>query len=139
MAPMERALEIFAVIHLGLMGLSHIIHHRAWAEFFVWLAQRGRPGAFAHGFLSLGFGSMIIAFHRVWSGVPAVLTWVGVFYLVKAVQCFLLPDVSLRSLRRVTLERSRVFIYPGVGFLLVAIAIAYGLMLPVAAPESAAR
>jgi hypothetical protein len=29
LTPIERALEVFAVIHLGLMGLSHIVQHRA--------------------------------------------------------------------------------------------------------------
>ena len=32
---MERAIEILAVIQLTVIGLSHIVHHRAWAEFLV--------------------------------------------------------------------------------------------------------
>lgn len=111
---MTRALEIFALIHLGLMGLSHVLQHRAWAEFFIRLRAMGYGGVYVHGFLSLGFGSMILAFHRVWSGVPMALTILGVLYLAKTVQCFLLPEVSMRSLNRVTLERSRVFIGAGV-------------------------
>lgn len=129
LTPMERALELFVVIHLALMGLSHIIQHRAWAEFFILLRDRGYPGVFVHGFLSLGFGSMILAFHRVWAGIPAVVTVVGVFYLVKTIQCFLFPGVSLRSLNRVSLERSRVFIAPGVVFLAVAMVTGYGLVM----------
>jgi hypothetical protein len=49
-----------------------------------------------------------------------VLTIIGVLYLAKAAQCFILPALSLRSLNRVTLERSRVFIGVGVVFLLIA-------------------
>lgn len=49
-----------------------------------------------------------------------VLSIVGVLYLVKAFQCFVLPGLSLRSLQRVTLERSRMFIGAGVMFLFVA-------------------
>jgi hypothetical protein len=127
LTPMERALEVYAVIHLGLMGLSHIIRHRAWAEFFIWLRGLGHAGVFAHGMLSLGFGSMILAFHWVWSGIPAVLSVVGVFYLIKTVQCFVFPAVALRSLNRVSVERSRVFAAPGVAFLGLAVVIAYGL------------
>ena len=127
LTPMERALEVFAVIHLGLMGLSHIVQHRAWAELFIHLRARGHAGVFVHGFLSLGFGSMILAFHRVWSGIPAVLTIVGVLYLLKTLQCFVFPDVSLRSLNRVSLERSRVFMAPGAVFLGIAGVLAYGL------------
>jgi hypothetical protein len=128
LTPMERALEVFALIHLGLMGLSHIVQHRAWAQFFILLRGRGYPGVFVHGFISLGFGSMIVAFHRVWTGVPSVLSVLGVLYLVKAVQCFVFPAVSMRSLeRRVSLERSWLFIAPGVVFLGLAVVIGYGL------------
>ena len=117
---MTRALEMFALIHLTLMGLSHVLHHRAWAEFFITLREMGHGGVFVHGFLSLGFGSMILAFHRVWSGEPMALTILGVLYVVKTVQCFLLPEVSMRSLNRVTLEGSRVFVGAGVMLLFFA-------------------
>jgi len=120
LTPLERALEIFTMIHLGLMGLSHVIQHRAWAEFFIVLRGRGKAGVFIHGFLSLGFGAMILGFHRVWWGLPMVLSVLGVLYLLKSAQCFLWPAVSLRSLERVSVERSWVFIVPGVMFLLVA-------------------
>jgi hypothetical protein len=126
--PMERAIEVYAVIHLGLMGLSHIIRHRVWAEFFIRLREWGHAGVFAHGILTLGFAAMILGFHRVWSGIPAVLTIVGVLYLLKALQCFLLPAVSLRSLNRVSLERSRVFVGVGVVFVGLAAAIGYQLV-----------
>ena len=117
---MTRGLEIFALIHLALMGFSHVLQHRAWAEFFIRLRDLGYGGVFVHGFLSLGFGAMILAFHRVWSGTPMVLTILGVLYLVKTLQCFLLPAVSMRSLNRVTLEGSRVFIGAGVMLLFFA-------------------
>ena len=124
---MTRALQILALIHLALMGLSHVLHHRAWAEFFITLREMGYGGVFVHGFLSLGFGSMILAFHRVWSGEPMALTILGVLYLVKTVQCFMLPEVSMRSLHRVTLEGSRVFI--GAGAMLLAFAAATTIAL----------
>jgi hypothetical protein len=120
LTPIQRAVEIFAVIHLGLMGLSHVFNHRAWAEFFISLRARGRAGVFVHGFLALSFGAVIVALHRVWSGRPMVLSIVGALYLVKAIQCFVLPGLSLRSLQRVTLERSPMFIGAGVMFLVVA-------------------
>src|SRR5215207_7974168 len=100
---MERALEVFVVIQLTVIGISHIVQHRAWAEFFIWLRSKGRAGAFANGFLSLQMGSMILAFHQVWSGLPMVLTIFGVLNLIKAAQVFLLPSLSLRSMNRVSL------------------------------------
>jgi len=123
-----RAIEIFAVIQLTLVGLSHVFHHRAWARFFIELRALRYSGVFLHGFLSLAFGAMILAFHHVWSGMPLVLTIVGVLYLMKTVQCFMSPNVSLGSLNRVTLERSRVFIGVGVFFLLIALATTVSLV-----------
>jgi hypothetical protein len=128
MMPLARAVEILAVIQLGLMGLSHILRHRAWAEFFIQLRGLGYSGVFVHGFLSLAFGALVLGFHRVWSGIPAVLSVVGVLYLAKTLQCFLFPGVALRSLERVSLERSWVFAVPGAAFLAVAATLMYGLV-----------
>lgn len=50
---MEEAIRVFAAVNFLTMGLSHVFQHRAWAEFFVYLHQQGRPGAFANGFLTL--------------------------------------------------------------------------------------
>lgn len=102
---MERAVEVFAVIHFTIVGLSHLARPRAWADFFLWLHARGHAGVLVHGFLSLGFGSLVVAFHNVWSGVPAVLTAVGWLDLVKAGLCFLLPETQMRTLGRVSHRR----------------------------------
>jgi hypothetical protein len=126
---MERAIEILAVIQLTVIGFSHIVHHRAWAEFFVWLRSKGTAGVFANGFLSLTAGSLVFSFHRVWSGIPLVLTVFGVLNLVKAAVCFLFPEVALRSMQRVSLERSREFVVAGVVSLVVATVTAYGLVV----------
>jgi hypothetical protein len=128
LTPAERALEIFAIIHLGLMGLSHVVRHRAWAEFFIVLRGHGHGGVFVHGFISLAFGAVILALHRVWVGIPAVLSVLGVLYLLKSAQCFLLPAISLRSLNRVSTERSLMFVAPGIAFLAVALVLTFGLV-----------
>ncbi len=67
---MESAVQIFAAINFMAMGTSHIVQHRAWKEFFVFLHARGNVGSFLNAFLALGMGSLIFAFHRVWSGIP---------------------------------------------------------------------
>jgi hypothetical protein len=124
---MERAIEIFAVIQLTVIGLSHIVFHRAWAEFFIWLREKGTAGAFANGFTSLAFGSIVVAFHQVWSGIPLVLTIFGLLSVVKAAHCFLLPAAALQSMQRVSLERSREFVVAGVVSLAIAAVTALGL------------
>ena len=80
---MERAVQIFAVINFLAMGLSHIVQHRAWKEFFVFLHARGNVGNFLNAILALGMGSLIFAFHRVWSGIPLLLTLYGLASLLK--------------------------------------------------------
>ena len=125
---MERAIEILAVIQLTIIGFSHIVHHRAWAEFFIWLRSKGNAGVFANGFISLTAGSLIFSFHRVWSGIPLVLTVFGILNLLKAATCFLLPGRAMRSMERVSLERSREFVAAGVLSLGIAAVVAYGLV-----------
>ena len=125
---MERAIEILAVIQLTIIGVSHIVHHRAWAEFFVWLRSKGTAGVFANGFLSLTAGSLVFSFHRVWSGIPLVLTVFGILNILKAGNCFLFPTRAMRSMQRVSLERSREFVVAGALSLAIAAVLAYGLV-----------
>lgn len=125
---MERAIEVLAVIQLTIIGLSHIVYHRAWAEFFIWLRAKGDPGVFANGFLSLTAGSLIFSFHRVWTGIPLVLTLFGILNILKAANCFLFPDRAMRSMQRVSLERSREFVGAGALSLALAAVLAYGLV-----------
>ena len=126
---MARAIELFALVNFVVMGLSHVLRPRAWVDFFVLLREKGHAGVFVHGFLSLGFGAMILAFHNVWSGLPAVLTLVGVAYTVKALVCFLLPDLALRSLQRVSHERAWELVMAGVAFLTIGGSVCYSLWL----------
>jgi hypothetical protein len=125
---MERAIEIFAVIQLTIIGFSHIVYHRAWAEFFIWLRSKGSAGVFANGFLSLTLGSLVFSFHRVWSGIGLVLTVFALLNLLKAANCFLLPEVAMRSMQRVSVERSREFVVAGVLSLAIAAVVAFGLV-----------
>lgn len=111
---MERAIELLAAIQSLVIGLSHVAQPGAWVEFFVWLRSKGRAGVFASGFLSLWFGSIIVAFHNVWEGLPAVLTVVGWAQVVKALVSFVLPQLAMRGLNRVSPERAREFVIGGV-------------------------
>ena len=111
---MERAVQIFAVLNFLLVGLSHVFAHRAWAEFFVGLRERGEAGVFAVAFMSLWFGSIVVAFHDVWTGIPLALTLIGWAQVVKALVYFVFPGFGLRRLAIVSVERSRMFVYPGV-------------------------
>jgi hypothetical protein len=127
MPPHQRAIELFAVVQLLVVGLSHLLQPRAWVKFFTTLHAHGHAGVFVHGFLSLWFGALIVGFHNVWSGLPTVLTVTGWLYLVKAFACFLVPESQMRTLGRVRDERAWELRMPGVAYLVIAGAVAYSL------------
>lgn len=117
---LETAVQIFAIIHFSVIGVSHIVAHRAWAEYFILLRDKGHAGVFVVAFMSLGFGSIVAAFHWVWSGIPLILTLLGWAQVVKGMLYFSRPAFGLRKLQSVSLERSKIFAVPGVAFVGVA-------------------
>ena len=124
---MERSVEVLAVILSGVLGLSHILQHKAWAEFFILLRGKGEAGAFVDGFLNLPLAGFIVGFHNVWSGIPLVLTLVGWALIIKSVIRFCAPQQALRLIARVSLERSWEFQIAGAFLVAVAALLGYGI------------
>ena len=124
---MEDAVEVLVVINFSIIGLSHVFQHRAWAKFFVLLAKQGHAGAFANGLLTLGIGSLIVAFYSVWTGVPVLVTLIGWAYIVKSAAIFLVPEWGLRSMRRVQPDNSLHFRVAGILMIVVAAIIGFSL------------
>ena len=124
---MERSVEVFFFILSGVMGLSHILQPKAWAEFFILLRGKGEAGAFVDGFLNLSVAGAIIGFHNVWSGIPAVLTLVGWCLLIKSLIRFCAPKLGLRIIARVSVERSWEFQVAGAGLLVLAGLLGYAV------------
>ena len=124
---MERAIQVFAMINLVTVGLSHVLQPRAWAEFYVALRDKGDRGVFVVGFMSLAFGSLIVAFHNVWSGLPMVLTILGWAQVLKGLVYFTFPSYGLRKLGIVDVERARMFVWPGLALLVIAGLLGYHL------------
>src|SRR6185295_18484981 len=112
---MERSTEVLAIMLFGVMGLSHILQPRAWVEFFILLRGKGEAGAFVDGFLNLAMAAVIIGFHNVWSGIPAVLTVVGWCLLVKSLIRFCAPKLALKMMAKVSMERFWGFQVAGAG------------------------
>ena len=125
---MEAAIQIFAVVNLAVIGISHIVRPGAWVVFFEWLKGKGEAGVFATAFLSLGFGSIIVAFHNVWSGIPMVLTLLGWAQILKALVYFTWPSYGLKKLQLVSEKRGILFIIPGIAFVVVAALLLYNLL-----------
>lgn len=122
----ERATELFAVVNFVVIGLSHIAQPRVWVECFARLRQQGYPGVFANGMLSLLVGSIIVAFHNVWSGLPMVLTLIGWAQVLKGLVALVAPAVSMKGLMRVSEQRAYEFQVAGAGFLVLSAVIAWG-------------
>lgn len=117
---MERAVQIYAIVNFVVIGLSHVFRPHAWVDFFIYLRERRETGVFATAFLSLMFGSIVVAFHNVWSGLPIVLTILGWAQVLKALIYFVFPAFGLRKLQIPSHERANLFIPPGVLFLALA-------------------
>jgi hypothetical protein len=124
---MERAVEVLAIILFGVLGLSHILQPKAWAEFFILLRGKGEAGAFVDGLLNLPLGGVIIAFHNVWSGIPVVLTLVGWGLLIKGLIRFCAPKQGLRMMALVSVERARGFQVAGAALVALAGLLGYSV------------
>jgi hypothetical protein len=124
---MERSVEVFAIILFGVLGLSHILQPKAWAEFFILLRGKGEAGAFVDGLVNLPLAGVIIGFHNTWSGIPIVLTPVGWSLLIKGLIRFCAPKLGLRMMARVSVERSWEFQMAGAGLVVLAGLLGYGV------------
>jgi hypothetical protein len=124
---MERSVEVLAIILFGVLGVSHILQPRAWAEFFILLRDKGEAGAFVDGLLNLPLAGVIIGFHNTWSGIPAVLTLVGWALLLKSLIRLCAPRLALKIMARVSLERSSEFRVAGAALVGLALVVGYGI------------
>jgi hypothetical protein len=122
---MERAVQIYAIINLTIIGISHVVRPRVWVDFFLFLRERGEAGVFAVALLNLIFGSIIVAFHNVWSGIPVALTVLGWANVAKALIYFVFPALGLRRRQFLSHERSSLVVGGGMVFLLLAGALGY--------------
>ena len=129
MAIMERAVQIYAVVNFAVIGGSHALRPREWLDFFAFLRERGEAGVFAVAFPTLIFGSIVVAFHNVWSGIPLVLTLLGWAHVAKALVYFAFPSFAFRKLQLSSHARPRSFVAAGVLCLLIAALLGYHLWM----------
>jgi hypothetical protein len=122
---MERATEVFAVINLAVIGVSHIAQPRGWVEFFIFLRERGHAGVFFNGMLSLTFGSILVAFHNVWTGLPMIVTLLGWAQVLKGLLSLVAPSIGLQKMMRVSMDRAWEFQAAGVVLIALAALIAW--------------
>lgn len=122
---MERATEAFAVVNLAVIGVSHITQPRGWVDFFIFLRERGHAGVFFNGMLSLTFGSILVAFHNVWTGLPMIVTLLGWAQVLKGLLSLVAPSIGLKKMMRVSMDRAWEFQAAGVVLVALAALIAW--------------
>ncbi|HEU0178703.1 MAG TPA: hypothetical protein VFV58_30945 [Blastocatellia bacterium] len=111
---MESAIQKLAIINFFVIGLSHIVQPRVWAQFFIDMREKGATGGFISAFIHFPLGALIVAFHNVWQGAPMILTIIGYGLVLKSFVYFVFPKHALKSLSRVSLERSWEFVVGGI-------------------------
>ena len=121
----ERFVEVFVFLNFLVIGVSHITQARAWDEFFALLRSKGRAGVIFNGMLALTFGSIVVAGHNVWSGLPIVVTLVGWAQVLKGVLHLTVPGIGERSMRMAETNALNKFRIGGAALLLVNVPIAW--------------
>src|SRR5262249_30375995 len=103
---MESAIQKFAIVSFFVIGLSHIVQPRIWAQFFIDIRNKGETGSFINAFIHFPTGALIVAFHNVWHGIPVILTVIGYGLVLKSLIYFVFPKRGLKTMSRVSIERS---------------------------------
>jgi uncharacterized protein YjeT (DUF2065 family) len=111
---MELVVTKLAIICFFIIGVSHIVQPRVWAQFFIEMRSKGEVGSFLNALLHFPLGVLIVSFHDVWRGLPVVLTLIGWGLVLKGLIYFIYPQHGVRMLGRVSAERSWEFRVAGV-------------------------
>lgn len=121
----QRFVQLFVFLNFLVVGMSHIAQARAWDEFFALLRAKGRAGVIVNGLLALTFGSIVVAGHNVWGGLPTVVTLMGWAQLLKGFLHLAVPGIGERSLRMAETNPVNKFRIGGVVLLLVDVPIGW--------------
>jgi hypothetical protein len=125
---MEIGIERFAAVAFFVVGLSHVVQPRVWAQFFIALREKGPVGSFIIALIQFPMGALIVAFHNIFHGIPLVLTLIGYGLVIKSLIYFVFPSVGMRSLSRVSIERSWEFVVAGIFSIGISGLLAYSML-----------
>lgn len=118
---MEKSVQIFVLVNFIVIGLSHFFQANVWVDFFRKLSQKGFIGAYINGFISLSFGSIIVAFHWVWQELaPILITAMGVLQVIKSLIIFVFPTYGLKSISSKQAQNPDSYRIGGLLFLILA-------------------
>ena len=125
---MELAVTKLAIICFFITGVSHIVHPRVWAQFFIDMHAKGNIGSFHNALLHFPLGVVIVSFHNVWSGLPLILTLIGWGLVLKGFIYFVFPHHGSKVLARVSMERSQGFFIAGLFSIGISGFLAYSIL-----------
>lgn len=125
---MEEAVLKFAIICFFLVGFSHIFQPKTWVRFFIEIREKGETGALINAFIHFPMGALIVAFHNVWHGIPVILTLMGYGWVLKGFIYFVYPKICLKSLARISPDKSREFVIAGAALVGIACLLLYSLL-----------
>ncbi|HEY5227231.1 MAG TPA: hypothetical protein VIJ19_01765 [Opitutaceae bacterium] len=94
--PSQRAIDLFALLNFGIVGLSLVCQPMAWARYFAWMRSKADGGAVIYGLFCVLWGSLIVSFHREWVGLLVVLPVFGSIQLVEGFVFLVAPAFGLR-------------------------------------------
>lgn len=126
---MTRSIEVFVLISLAVISISHIIRASAWTAYFDVLRRHGAAGVMVNGMMALSFGALVVAFHNVWTWPAIIITLIGWGQVLKGVLHLCVPGVGERSLGLVTTNPERKFMLAGAGMLALTVVAAVTLFL----------
>ena len=124
----EVAVTKLAIVCFFVVGVSHVVRPRVWAQFFMEMSAKGEVGCFLNALLHFPLGVVIVSFHNVWGGLPAVLTLIGWGLVLKSFIYFVFPRYGMKVLARVSLERASGFVVAGLFSLGISGLLTYSLL-----------
>jgi hypothetical protein len=94
--PTQRAIDIFALLNFLIVGISLVYRPDAWAKYFAWMRRNTEGGAVIYGLFCVLWGSLIVSFHREWTGLLVVLPIFGSIQLAEGFVFLVAPGLGLR-------------------------------------------
>lgn len=120
---MEDAIALIIGIVALPLGISFLLHGEDWAGWLRHVRKLGRPAALMMGYLHLGVGAVILAFHWKWTGLPLVTTLLGAKAVGEGLTYMLCPGCMLRMLEWYDRHHRNLFRMAGIVTLIIAVAV----------------
>lgn len=121
---MELAIEFTIGVCFLVSGMSWMLRTDIWAECFARIREEGRHKALGLGLIELLISAFVVGGHPVWTGLPLLLTIIGICGMLEGTFYLLFP----RALPRILLffePRTDALKFMGFIFILLGAVILY--------------